>query len=139
MPQVSLPIDSQSPGRNGKTQRASQSFKNQLWVKWSFKRQSLSVATRKTAIAIVLGFCAHQRVFGPCKRLPGSLLSDNPIDRHLLTADPYPDFQRTNDMRTETQRALIKQSKPRDWHVTGPNQGKTSMLVTRPSCGATTG
>ena len=26
------------------------------------------------------GFSAHQRVFGSCLRLPGSLLSDDPID-----------------------------------------------------------
>ena len=31
---------------------------------------------------------AHQRVFGSNLRLPGSLLSDDPIDRQLLTADP---------------------------------------------------
>ena len=39
------------------------------------------------------GFSAHQRVFGSSLRLPGSLLSDDPMDRQLLTADPYTDFQ----------------------------------------------
>ena len=42
------------------------------------------------------GFSAHQRVFGSSLRLPGSLLSDDPIYRQLLTADPYANFHRAN-------------------------------------------
>ena len=44
----------------------------------------------------------------PAPRLPGSLLSDDPIDRQLLTADPYTNFHRANEMRTAAQRALFK-------------------------------
>ena len=40
------------------------------------------------------GFSALQRVFGSSLRLPGSLLSDDPFDRQLLTADPYTNFYR---------------------------------------------
>ena len=56
------------------------------------------------------GFSAHQRVFGSSLRLPGSLLSDDPIDRQLLTADPYTNFRRANEMRTAALRALFKQN-----------------------------
>ena len=65
------------------------------------------------------GFSAHQRVFGSTLRLPCSLLSDDPIDRQLLTADPYTDFQRTNDMQSAAQRALFKQSSARAVQATG--------------------
>ena len=57
---LTMPIDSQSPWQNGKTDRAGQSFKRQLWdmdeTSWSLKRQSLSVVTRETVIVIGLGF-----------------------------------------------------------------------------------
>ena len=51
--------------------------------------------------------------------LPDSLLSDDPIDRQLLTADPYTDFQRTNDMRSAAQRALFKQNSARAVQAAG--------------------
>ena len=59
------------------------------------------------------GFSAHQRVFGSSLRLPGSLLSDDPIDRQLLTADPYTNLHRANEIRTAAQRALYKQNSAR--------------------------
>ena len=65
------------------------------------------------------GFSAHQRVFGSSLRLPGSLLSDDPIDRQLLTADPYTNFHRANEMRTATQRALFKQNSARAVQAAG--------------------
>ena len=88
-------------------------------------------------------FSAHQRVFGSCLRLLGSLLSDDPIDRQLLTADPYTNFHRANEIRTAAQRALLTQNlhvryKPQDWHVTDLSREKTSMQEIRPWCGATT-
>ena len=52
----------------------------------------------------------RQRVFGSRLRLPGSLLNDDPIDRQLLTADPYTNFHRANEMRTAAQRALFEQN-----------------------------
>ena len=90
-----------------------------LKASWSLKRQSLSVVTRGTAIAIGLVFSAHQRVFGSSLLLPGRLLSHDPIDRQLLTADPYTDFQRTNDMRAAAQRALFKQNSARAEQAAG--------------------
>ena len=34
------------------------------------------------------GFSAHQRVFGSSHRLPGSLMSDDPIDWLLIASGP---------------------------------------------------
>ena len=64
-------------------------------------------------------FSAHQRVFGSSLHLPGSLSSDDPIHRQLFTADPYTDFQRTNDMRAAAQRALFKQDSARAVQAAG--------------------
>ena len=47
-------------------------------------------------------------MFGSSLRLPGRLFSDGPIDRQLLTADPYTNFHRADEMRTAAQRALFK-------------------------------
>ena len=77
-------------------------------VRQGLKLQWRSVVTRGTDIAIGQVFSAHQRVFG--SSLPGSLLSDDPIDRQLRTADPYTHFHRANEMRTAAQRALFKQN-----------------------------
>ena len=52
-------------------------------------------------------------MFGSSLRPPGSLLSEDPVDRHLLTADPYTNFHRANEMRTAAQRALFKQNSAR--------------------------
>ena len=74
----------------------------------SLKLQWPSVVTQGTDIVIDQVFSAHQRVFGSSLRLPGSLSSDDPIGRQLLTADPYTNFHRANEMRTAAQRALFK-------------------------------
>ena len=84
-----------------------------LKVRRSLKRQWPSVVMRGIDIAIGQGFSAHQRVFGSSLRLPGTLLSDDPIDRQLLTADPYTNFHRANEMRTAARRALFKQNSAR--------------------------
>ena len=90
-----------------------------LKVRRSLKLQWPSVVTRGTDIAIGQVFSAHQRVFGSSLRLPGSLLSDDPIDRQLLTADPYTNFHRANEMRTAAQRALFKQNRARAVQTAG--------------------
>ena len=88
------------------------------------------------------GFSAHQRVFGSSLRLPGSLLSDDPIDRQLLTAVPYTNFHRANEIRTAAQRALFKQNSARAVQAAGlarhrSQPRETSMREIRPWCGAT--
>ena len=52
-------------------------------------------------------------MFGSSLRIPGSLLSDDLIDRQLLTADPY------NEMRTAAQRALFNQNSARAVQAAG--------------------
>ena len=46
-------------------------------------------------------------------------MSDDPIDRQLLTADPYTHFHRANEMRTAAQRALFKQNSARAVQAAG--------------------
>ena len=58
-------------------------------------------------------------MFGSSLRLLGSLLSDDPIGRQLLTADPYTNFHRANEMRTAAQRALFKQNYARAVQAAG--------------------
>ena len=98
---LTMPIDSQSPWQNGKTERAGQSFKHQLWDldeechiegETEFEAAVAECCDARNRYCNRSGFSAHQRVFGSSLRLPGSLLSDDPIDRQLLTADPYTDF-----------------------------------------------
>ena len=108
-----------------------------LKVRRSLKPQWPSVVTNRYCNRS--GFSAHQRVFGSSLRLPGSLLSDDPIDRQLLTADPYTNFHRANEMRTAAQRALFKQNSARAVQAAGSarhrsqpreniNAGDTTMV-----------
>ena len=90
-----------------------------LKVRRSLKLQWPSVMTRGPRHCNRSGFSAHQRVFCSCLRLPGSLLSDDPIDRQLLTADPYTKCHRANEMRTAAQRALVKQNSARAVRAAG--------------------
>ena len=79
------------------------------------------------------GYSAHQRVFGSSLRLPGSLLSDDPIDRQLLAADPYTEFAKSNAMRSAAQQALFKQNTTRAVQTArlarSRTQPKDSLLV----------
>ena len=125
---LTMPINSQSPWQNGKTERAGQSFKHQLWDmdeecdiegEREFQAAVAECCDAKNRYCNRSGFSAHQRVFGSSLRLPGSLLSDDPIDRQLLTADPYTNFHRANEMRTAAQRALFKQNSARAVQAAG--------------------
>ena len=125
---LTMPIDSQSPWQNGKAERAGQSFKHQLWDldeechiegETEFEAAVAECCDARNRYCNRSGFSVHQRVFGSSLRLPGSLLSDNPIDRQLLTADPYTDFHRANEMRTAAQRALFKQNSARAVQAAG--------------------
>ena len=125
---LTMPIDSQSPWQNWKTERAGQSFKHQLWDldeechiegETEFEAAVAECCDARNRYCNRSGFSAHQRVFGSSLRLPGSLLSDDPIDRQLLTADPYTNFHRANEMRTAAQRALFKQNSARAVQAAG--------------------
>ena len=111
-----------------KTERAGQSFKHQLWDldeechiegETEFEAAVAECCDARNRHCNRSCFSAHQRVFGSRLRLPGSLLSDDPIDRQLLTADPYTNFHRANEMRTAAQRALFKQNSARAVQAAG--------------------
>ena len=98
---LTMSIDSQSPWQIGKTERAGQSFKHQLWDpdeecriegETECEAAVAECCDARNRYCNRSGFLAHQRVFGSSLRLPASLLSDDPIDRQLLTADPYKKF-----------------------------------------------
>ena len=125
---LTMPIDSQSPWQNGKTERAGQSFKHQLWDldeechiegETVFGTAVAECCDARNRYCNRSGFSAHQRVFGYCLRLLGGLLSDDPIDRQLLTAVPYTNFHRANEMRTAAQRSLFKQNSARAVQAAG--------------------
>ena len=125
---LTMPIDSQSPWQNGKTDRAGQSFKHHLWDldeechiegETEFEAAVAECCDASNRFCNRSGFSTHQRVFGSSLRLPGSLLSDDPIDRQFLTADPYTDFHRANEIRTAAQRALFKQNSARAVQAAG--------------------
>ena len=145
---LTMPIDSQSPWQNGKTERAEQSFKHQLRDldeechiagETEFEAAIAECCYARNRYCNRSGFSAHQRVFGSSLRLLGSLLSDDPIDRQLLTADPYTNFHRANEMRTSARRALFKQNSARAVQAAGSarhrsqprediNAGDTTMV-----------
>ena len=108
--------------KNGKAERAGHSFKYQLWDldeechiegETEFEAAVAEFCDARKRYCNRSGFSAHRRVFGSTLRLPGSLLSDDPIDRQLLTADPYTNFHRADEMRTAAQRVLFKQNSAR--------------------------
>ena len=115
---LTMPIDSQSPWQNGKTERAGQSFKHQLWD----LDEECHIEGETEFEAVVAECCdarnRYQRVFGSSLRLFGSLLSDDATARQLLTADPYTNFHQANEMRTVVQRCSNKnlhvRCKPQD-------------------------
>ena len=132
-----MPINSQSPWQNGKTERVGQSFKHQLWNldeeshiegETEFEAAVAECCDARNRYCNRSGFSAHQRVFGSSLRLPGSLLSDDPIDRQLLTADPYTNFHRAKEMRTAAQRALFKQNSARAVQAAGLARRDTTMV-----------
>ena len=56
------------------------------------------------------GYSAHQRVYGKSLRLPASLMSDDPVDRELLTLAAGDDFQRSYDLRQAAHQGLVEQT-----------------------------
>ena len=55
------------------------------------------------------GYSPHQRVFGSSLRLPGCLISDDPIDRVAVSCDPSTEFKRSAEIRAAAQRAMFKE------------------------------
>ena len=112
---LTVPIDSKSPWQNGKTERAGDMFKKQRWDlddechitgAREFEEAISSCCDSRNRYCNRSGYSAHQRVFGSSLRLPGSLLSDDPIDRQMLAEDPFTEFSRSNDTVSYTHLTL---------------------------------
>ena len=68
------------------------------------------VTEQKNRYANRSGFSPRQRVFGSNARLQGVLLSDDPINPELLSADPTQEFQRAEAIRSAAARAVAQHS-----------------------------
>ena len=107
-------IDSQSPWQQGRTERAGGSLKEDLRkicqecgiVTMDAFDVALSEAISvRNTYQNRSGFSAQPRVFGNTLRIPGSLLSDDPIDRCLVATDPSTEFLRTASIRDAAMKA----------------------------------
>ena len=110
-------IDSQSPWQNGRTERAGGSFKEDLrdvitgcaiTTTEEFELAVTHALDARNRYVNRSGFSAHQRVCGSSLRLPGSVLSDDPIDSSLVSEDPSTEFRRSEEIRRAANRALFK-------------------------------
>ena len=142
-------IDSQSPWQQGRTERAGGSFKEDLRdvinecaiiTKGDFDIALAQAVDARNRYVNRSGFSAHQRVFGSAIRLPGSLMSDDPIDRLALHEDPSTEFKRSSEIRESAQRALFKNSDSVAVHSAAKARSrvppsKKSRRVTWPTCG----
>ena len=101
-------IDSQSPGQEGRTERAGGSLKEDLRKivqECSLVTEDDSDIALAEAVSVRnthpsrSGFSAQQRVFDSTLRILGTMLSDDPIDRHLVATDPSTEFLRSASIR----------------------------------------
>ena len=114
-------IDSQSPWQQGRTEKAGDSLKEDLRdtiteagivTEEEFDLALTASLDARNRYQNRSGFSAHQRVFGSSLRLPGSLLSDDPIDRLAVNEDPTTEFHRTCEIRSHC--LLYTSPSPRD-------------------------
>ena len=112
-------IDSQSPWHQGRTERAGGSLKEDLRkicpecgfiTESEFDIALAEAASVRNSYPNRSGFSAHQRVFGSTLTLPGSLLSDDPIDRYLVATDPTTEFLRSASIRDAAMQAYVHNS-----------------------------
>ncbi len=110
-------IDSQSPWQQGRTERAGDSLKGNLRAvieecaivtDAEFDLALSAAVDARNRYVNRSGFSAHQRVFGSALRLPGSLLSDDFVDRMAVSTDPTSEFARSAEIRDSAQKALFK-------------------------------
>ena len=112
-------IDSQSPWQQGRTERAGGSLKEDL-RKVALECGIVTEAELDIALSMAVdarnrypnrsGYSAHQRVFGSSIRLPGSLMSEDPVDRFLVSTDPTTEFHRCAVIRDAALKAHLKSS-----------------------------
>ena len=100
---IILPIDARSPWQNGRTERAGGEWKKQFKLarnreapltEREYEASGLECAAIRNRYQNGAGFTPMQRVFGTSLRLPGSLLSDDPIDPACLHENQVEDFHR---------------------------------------------
>ena len=113
--------DSQSPWQNGRTERAGGALKEQVYdalrelgdavtAKELIERVVPEAVAARNAFINRSGYSANQRVFGGSFRMPASLLSDDAVDRLLLSQSGASEFERSCEIRSAAQKALFKQS-----------------------------
>jgi hypothetical protein len=110
-------MDSQSPWQQGRTERAGESLKEDMRdileecaivLEDEFELVLSQALDARNRYVNRSGFSAHQRVFGSNFRLPGCLMSDDPVDRLAVAADPTTEFYRTAEIREAARKALFK-------------------------------
>ena len=110
-------IDSQSPWQQGRTERAGGSLKEDLRdviedcaivTEEDFEVALSQALDARNRYCNRSGFSAHQRVFGSTLRLPGSMMSDDFVDRLALSEDPSTEFNRSAQIRKSAQQALFR-------------------------------
>ena len=111
-----ISIDSQSPWQQGRIERAGGSLKEDfrdviedcaIVTEEDFEialTQALDARNRYNNLS---GFSAHQRVLGSTLRLPGSMLSDDFVDRLVVSEDPSTEFTRSAQVQGSAQLALF--------------------------------
>ena len=113
--------DSQSPWQNGRTERAGGALKEQIYD--SLRELGECVSPKELVFRVIpeavaarnafinrSGFSANQRVFGGTFRMPATLLSDDAVDRLLLSQNGSTEFDRACEIRSAAQKALFRQS-----------------------------
>ena len=110
-------IDSQSPWQQGRTERAGGALKDMIRkiaeqvaiiTEKDFEMALIQALDARNRFINRSGYSAHQRVYGSNLRMPGSMLSDDPVDRISVAQDPTTEFQRSCAIRQAAQIALIK-------------------------------
>ena len=111
-------IDSQSPWQQGRTERVGGSLQGDIMdvmnhvsiiTAKEFELTLTSALDARNRYENRSGFSAHQRVFGSSLRLPGSLKSDDFLDRMAMHEDPSTEFARTAEIRDQAQRSYFRE------------------------------
>ena len=109
-----LPTDARAPWQNGRTERAGAEWKKQF--KLAVRRATPTNDSEWRMLGDLCcqarnryfnrsGFSPMQRVFGVSHRLPGTLLSDDPIDPQLLADNSLTDYRRSEELRIAATRS----------------------------------
>ena len=109
--------DTHSPWQSSRTEKAGGVFKSRL-QKVCQETTAVSEKDLLTAVAESVlqhnryydrsGFSPHQRVFGSSLRLPGSLLSDDYVDREFVLDTISDDMRRTLEIRNAAAKAWME-------------------------------